>query len=401
MARGQGVAAMADMVWKEVVGQQRILDTLGNAFRTDALGHAYLFSGAAGVGKMACALELGRALLCESNASAPCDACESCRQVKHYAHPDFRMIMPVALQKEHKSSDGKLSEEGWRHLTKLCRNKLAHPYSLSDWPGIPSMPVEWIREVNHAILRGSIKGRRNVAIISDVDMMRQESANAMLKTLEEPPAGTVIILLTERIHAVLPTILSRCQIIRFGYVSNERIREALARCFNIDSGDSRIVQATESADGSLGKALRLFEQPLNELIEEAHGLWELSCEPDWLRKAGGIDSLLARALDNGRDYRSCEKILTYAGDLVRDSFLSGVHGSEKYIRKEFISSILSNRSLSAEKAGKALAICQQAAAGARSRGNLLMILVAFMIQIDALLAESDDSSRQGVAQTNS
>jgi DNA polymerase-3 subunit delta' len=379
---------MAKLVWKTTAGQDRVRSALGNAFANDSLGHAYLFSGAAGVGKFSCARELAMAMLCEAGDPVPCHECESCRQVRHYAHPDFHMVMPVVLHKEQKSADGKLSQAGWEAVAQSCREKLEDPYALADWPGLPVMPVEWIREVNHAILRGPIKAKRTVTIFGDVDMMRQESANAMLKTLEEPPPGTLLILMTERIHAVLPTILSRCQIIRFGYIAEECIREELARRFDDQRDGERVVRAAQSADGSLGRALRLYRQPLDALIEEARTLWELCMAPDWLQRAQGFEALIARALDDGRDYRTCEKIFSYAGDLIRDSVLTGMADTEKYIRNEFVSPALASRRMSPETANTLLAICQDAVSGMRARGNIMMALVAFSIRVRAALHEA-------------
>jgi DNA polymerase-3 subunit delta' len=194
--------------------------------------------------------------------------------------------------------------------------------------------------------------------------------------------------MTERIHAVLPTILSRCQIIRFGYIGQECIRQELARRFDEQPDSERVARAAQSADGSLGRALRLYRQPLDALIEEARTLWELCLEPDWLQRARGFDALVARALDDGRDYRTCEKIFGYAGDLIRDSVLTGIADTEKYIRNEFVSPALASRRMSPATAQALLAACQEAVAGVRARGNIMMALVAFSIRVRAALSEA-------------
>ena len=103
------------LLWKNLVGQDRVKEVLANAFTHEMLGHAYLFCGDEGTGKFAAALELSMALLCSDPGKAPCYACDSCTKVLRYAHPDFHVIMPVSLEKEHKK-DGKLSAEGWNFL---------------------------------------------------------------------------------------------------------------------------------------------------------------------------------------------------------------------------------------------------------------------------------------------
>ncbi len=230
MAEKKGVIVPKKLVWKHVVGQRRIRDTLGTAFENASLGHAYLFSGPVGVGKFQTALELAFALLCNSTEEVPCYKCDACRQILTYAHPDFHCVFPLSLSKEHKAGgdSSKLSDDGWKYIAEQTRFKIENPYTVTE-SRIRHIPVEWIRELNHSIIRGTIQGNINVAIICDVDVMQAASANAMLKTLEEPPPNTIMFLLTPRPHAVLPTIRSRCQIIRFGSVAPDEATSALCR----------------------------------------------------------------------------------------------------------------------------------------------------------------------------
>jgi len=174
---------MAQIKWKQFAGQERIKDVLGAAYEHNTLGHAYLFCGEAGTGKFAAALELGMALLCKSEHVHPCYECEACRKVLHYTHPDFHVIMPVSLQKEHKSDSSKLTDEGWKYISGAIGARIANPYFPREFSTLPSIPVEWMRELNHAVLRGALEGGKNVAILDGVDTMNKESANSMLKTL--------------------------------------------------------------------------------------------------------------------------------------------------------------------------------------------------------------------------
>ncbi|MBD3391423.1 MAG: hypothetical protein GF418_05185 [Chitinivibrionales bacterium] len=384
---------MPHVHWRDLVGQERVKDTLARAMAGDALGHAYLFCGDAGVGKFQAALELSLALLCNDSAAVPCYRCESCRQVLHHAHPDFQMVLPVCLQKEHKASDGKLSERGWGYLDEVCRGKVADPYRLNGPAGIATIPVEWIREVNHSILRGSVKQRRNAAIICGIDLMKKESANAMLRTLEEPPENTVIILITERPYAVLPTIVSRCQIMRFGYVDSGLMTEALGARYGMPSDDARVQNAVRCAEGSLGKARQLLEQPLDELLAEAETLLELCAATDWNETAVRLDALLSQRLDFGREYGRVERILTYVIYRIRDSFLRKAGVSGKYIREAFASHAAAGASCGPDTASRILAVCQDAIDAVRARGNVQLVLTTFLLSMMEIFHGKEQPAR--------
>ncbi len=384
---------MRRIQWRKFIGHIRLKQTLGAAFNNNALGHAYLFSGDFGSGTFAAALELAAALLCDGEGDVPCYQCESCRQLEHHAHPDFHITMPVPLQKKHKGSDGKLSDEGWKYVSNYCRYRMENPYTLADdfpenFPfdksdektavssGIPAIPVEWIRETNHAILRGAVRGKRNVAVFIDVDMMKKESANAILKTLEEPPAETVIILITERIHAVLPTILSRCQIMRFGYLSPEDIRRGIKERY-ADLTEESIDNVVRCAGGSLSAALGLIERPLDLRLKDAGTLWGLCTKKDKLAFASELDDFISESLDGGKDHQACERILTYVIYLIRDIYLSKIPGTQKYIRTNpSHTEVVPQRPQVVERM---VSVCQDAIYSVRSRGNVALTLTNFAL----------------------
>ncbi len=373
MAGTKGII-VPSLTWKNLVGQERVKDALKHAFDRDALGHAYLFSGDAGTGKFQAAAELSMALLCDSEETVPCGKCDSCRQVRHYAHPDFHCVMPLELQKEHKGTGGKLSEEGWEHLNKVCRDRIAEPYRLPQGTGISTIPVEWIREVNHSILRGSVSGRRNVAVICGIDMMNRESANAMLKTLEEPPAETVILLCTERPHAVLPTILSRCQILRFGHIPPDDMSEALAKTFNTTENDSKLVSAVQCANGSLGRARLLLETPPDEYVKAALVILKASVEGNW--------DILTEALDeqlSDLDYGASERVFGYVIHLVRERLLHRYAVTENYFSS--VSREAGLPEISTTAAEQVITLCREAVRAVRARGLVPLVLVTLVMSI--------------------
>ena len=179
--------------------------------------HAYLFVGPDGVGKALFALEAARLLLCEQPIDEDaCGRCRSCRQVSSGTHPDFHFVEAV---------EGKrfISIE---QIQSLCGHYAVRPH-----------------------------GERRIAVLRDADRMTQEAANALLKTLEEPPAWGMLILTTSRPGGLPETILSRCQTLRFGPLSREDVAAILRRQDGWDA--SAVDFAAAFSDGSVGRAADL------------------------------------------------------------------------------------------------------------------------------------------------
>lgn len=380
MAGKKGVTVQKTLVWKNLVGQQRVKDTLKAAFENNTLGHAYLFCGSLGVGKFQTALEMAFALLCTSKEEVPCYNCDSCKQIQNYSHPDFHCVFPVLLDKSHKSSSesSKLSEDGWVFVADETQKRIKNPYTMSE-SRLQNIPVEWIRELNQSIMRGTTQGSCNIAIICNIDILSAASANAMLKTLEEPPENTLIFLITERPHAVLPTIRSRCQIIRFGNISPDEIALALANDLSLEKNDPKILQIIESASGSYGKAKDLVDESLDLYASQAKILWELVVSnAPWNIMAQRIESIVSDHLGAGRDYAACEKFLLSFLYIIRTTFFDNIRGTEKYIYGDSQLET-SSRNQSVGKTEALFECCEEAISNVRARGNILLVLVTFLM----------------------
>lgn len=168
---------------------QPILDSL--ARRLERLPHALLIHGPRGVGKLALAERAAQLLLCEGQ-KRPCDACDACRWFLAGNHPDFRRLEPEALAKE-PPPEGE--EEAPARRTKQ--------------PSI-EIKVDQVRELAGFLYVGSHRGRLRVALVHPAEDMNENAANALLKGLEEPPAGAIFVLVSHRPAQLLPTIRSRC-----------------------------------------------------------------------------------------------------------------------------------------------------------------------------------------------
>ena len=212
-------------VFSEVVGQQHVTQTLSNALTSDRLHHAYIFAGARGIGKTTVARILAKALNCENRVgSEPCGKCSACVEITDGSSLDVQEI-----------------------------------------DGASNTSVEDIREIRERVKYMPSSGRYKIYIIDEVHMLSNSAFNALLKTLEEPPAHVVFIFATTESHKIPATILSRCQRYDFRRISPELIVETLTHIANDESVDiepDAIRLIAGEATGSLRDAESLFDQAI-------------------------------------------------------------------------------------------------------------------------------------------
>ena len=205
---------MAD-VFECIVGQPRVREFLRACIKGNRVSHAYLFTGPAGSNKTLAAFAFARAILCQHDSSTSCDGCQetSCAQIARGAHPDIHYLTPE---------------------------------------GAKGYVVEQIREVVADSSLAPIQGTRKIYIIDRVDLLGTSAANAFLKTLEEPPADVVLILLGRTRESVLPTIVSRCQVVPFRHIPPSEAAAIVVQNTGCTLPEARI--AIEANGGSLSKA---------------------------------------------------------------------------------------------------------------------------------------------------
>jgi DNA polymerase-3 subunit delta' len=181
--------------WQRVRGHDALVEGFRRAVRRGRLAHAYLFTGSPGVGKRLFAVELAKALLCEGRPGPDadleaCDRCPACVQVEAGTHPDF--------------------------------------YPAARPPEALEFPIDRMRELCAGFALKPARGRGKVIVLDDADDLNEESANCFLKTLEEPPPRSVLVLIGSSAERQLPTIVSRCQVVRFAPLAPELVDELLA-----------------------------------------------------------------------------------------------------------------------------------------------------------------------------
>lgn len=238
--------------FEEVAGQKHIVKTLKNALATNKIAHAYLFCGPRGTGKTSMAKLLAKALNCEEGLGHQCNHCSNCLAVSDGSHPDV-------IEIDAASNNG----------------------------------VDEVRDLIEKVKYSPIKGRYKVYIIDEVHMMTSGAFNALLKTLEEPPAHVVFILATTEAHKVLPTIVSRCQRYDFSKVDDEDIIKRLKEIFakeNITYEEDALKSITTLADGGVRDALSIADQVIaysgsnisEKDVEDLFGLASIEEKVDFL-----------------------------------------------------------------------------------------------------------------------
>ncbi|QIB27796.1 DNA polymerase III subunit delta' [Caloranaerobacter azorensis] len=205
------------MDFNDIIGHEQNILKLQNAIRNDSIAHSYLFEGPKSMGKKKLAFAFAKTLLCEEKGIEPCNKCLSCLKFDSGNHPDFDMISP----------------EG------------------------NSIKREQIEKLLHSIRMLPYEGIRRVYIIEDAYKMTSEAQNSFLKTLEEPPEYAVIILITDKSMSLLPTIVSRCQGIKFSYVEKERIEKLLINKY--DCSEEKASFIASFSNGIVGKAVKLAQ----------------------------------------------------------------------------------------------------------------------------------------------
>jgi DNA polymerase-3 subunit delta' len=218
------------MAIKDIFCQDKAISAIQNAFAGDKVAHAYIFAGPDGVGKFTTAREFAKLLLCKKpvkkdDFADSCGQCESCRIFEAGSHPDFEHV--------------------YKELIKFTKDG-------KDKDAPVDFPINVVREfVIDKVNRKPAFSTQRVFVLSEAEKLNKQSQNCLLKVLEEPPSYCCIILICTRPEALLPTIRSRCQILRFGPIDEKKIIEKLGQT---GLGEKQAKYFARLADGSLGVA---------------------------------------------------------------------------------------------------------------------------------------------------
>ena len=274
-------------MFRKIKGQQQVIDLLTSAIHNERISQAYLFHGSDGVGKFITALYFGMALNClSSNEYRPCGVCASCHKFLSFEHPDFIYLFPTINLKL--SPEGEIKDkEALTQYQAYIQNKIDSPWQDYYFSGSTEIRKESISLLIKRLELSIHEGDYRIVIIENADMMNTATANAFLKTLEEPPPNTVIILITERLPQLLPTILSRCQPVYFKPLSQAVIQDILFEQFAVDTQVAK--SASRISGGNLKTAIRIAQDSSNTTRIKAFEMLDLAANNatlDYLNSMG-------------------------------------------------------------------------------------------------------------------
>jgi DNA polymerase III subunit delta' len=205
------------MNFNSIIGQPVLVGSLRRAVQENMVANGYIFCGPKGSGKSLAAAVFARALNCRAEGQdKPCGSCNSCRKFESDNHPNIEIIKPTGA----------------------------------------SIKIKQIREIISKVSKKPFESGYMVVIMDEADKMTQDAQDAFLKTLEEPPANTIFILLVQNNNALLPTVLSRCQVFYMRKVSTQQIETYLSENYNYDK--EQISFAAVSANGIIGRAAEVL-----------------------------------------------------------------------------------------------------------------------------------------------
>jgi len=266
------------MSFQEIKGQDKPIQILKEYIKHSRLTGSYLFTGEEGVGKKLVAKTLAKALNCENQALDSCDNCASCLKIEKGLHPDIHII------------DGSTSLT----INPERSRRIDGPSSFGVDPeqdqkaGVhdsDSIKIEYIRQLQKDINLRPYEGKRKVFIIDNAHNLTAEASNALLKILEEPPPGSLIILISAKPALLFKTIISRCKMMKFYPLERAKLEETLKKDFHLDNNLAHYL--AYSCEGRIGRVLKLKDTDIlrekNRIIDAFNlvrrtGLDKLSIE---------------------------------------------------------------------------------------------------------------------------
>lgn len=290
------------MPFTEIEGHDNPVTVLKRAIANNTLAHAYLFSGDAGIGKKKTALALAEAVNCPSaGEEGGCGTCPSCRRIAAYTHSDVHMIMPES--------------ENEQLLSTWTDKEIEKASSV--------IKIDQIRQAQESISLRPSEGSKKLMIVDNAETLNEAAQNAFLKTLEEPPGATIIIMISAMPQKLLPTIRSRCQEVRFHPLPRRTLAQALLRRnTGLSEQDAWFLAAL--AQGSMGRGLEMDPKQERAIRDEVVALWDRLATMS-------MAEILAEADTLSKDRDWFERLLDIGIEWLRDVLVYRETGNEQLL----------------------------------------------------------------------
>lgn len=303
-------------MFTQVIGQQDIKERLLEEVRQNRIPHALLFCGPGGCGKLALAVSYAQYLLCRHpEEHDACGKCPSCKMFTDFAHPDLHFVYPIIRYKTAESSICDVYIDAWRK-----RLQKGLYFDLNDWlsdmKADNQQPMIYAAEstqIQRKLALKSTLGGRKVMIIWMPEKMNAECANKLLKLIEEPPAQTVFLLVSNEPEKILPTILSRTQRIDMKGIDKEELADILTPTY----GKEQAEQAARNAGGSYTAALKALQQEKDTAL--FFDLFVMLMRLSYMRKIKEMRKWSEQLAGMGREQQ--KNFLSYCQRLIRENFI--------------------------------------------------------------------------------
>lgn len=331
------------MTWN-VVGHTWAIRALQRDLALGRPAHAYLFAGPAGIGKRTLALAFAQALNCAAP-PAPgeaCGACRPCRQIAARTHPDLFVLLPQE-------------------------------------PGKP-IKVEAAREMMHMLALSPLELQWRVGLLANFDQATSSTANALLKTLEEPPASVILLLTAESAETLLPTIVSRCRVITLRTLPRPEVEAALTDRWHVPPDRAKLL--AHLSGGRLGWALReVEEQGASQARRDTLDAWRSVFTSSRAKRFEQV----ARLTKEGDEEQALRRTLEMWQSLTHDLLLAGIDSQAPLTNLDFADEIRAlAASIPAAPARRWLAALQRVERGLERNLNLRLALEAALLEAPSL-----------------
>ena len=307
------------MNFSQIPGQKEIITRLIRSVKEERVSHAQIFTGPEGCGSLALALAYAKYISCENrNENDSCGICRSCVKYEKMIHPDLHFVFPV-IKKEKKDTEPVSDSfiEAWREFVSkspyFTINGWLNSIEVGNAQGLifSSEAAEILKKLNLKTFESDYK----IMIIWLPEKMHPSAANKLLKLIEEPPDRTIFLLVSEESDKVIPTILSRCQLIRLPGFSDDQITDYLTDKYG--ASEQKAFEIAKVANGNIIKAIELFENEDSSLqnLDRFRNLMRFAWKRD-------IISLLSWSEDISTTGREAQKeFLTYSLRVLRENLM--------------------------------------------------------------------------------
>ncbi len=283
-------------MFEKIFGQEKLVGYFSGLVKENRADGSFLLTGPSGIGKWAYGLYFAAIYFCESEEAVPCGKCNSCRAIETFKHPDVQFLFPFPNLEPSKkqvtifpfsdpNSGAKYSKATYEEVQRFIDEKSKDPFRMVRFEGKPNIPVDILRDLRKFLRLRPMWGGNRAILISDIEKMAPRCTDLFLKTIEEPPSSTLIVLTSSVPERLPATILSRCRNLSLGTPDEEDVLNYLRGFAEGKKADLRfIVRASRNSPGLAGL---LMEEKAAEMRDKILGIIGSGIKGD-----GYLDSII-------------------------------------------------------------------------------------------------------------